>query len=59
MNGVPQLDIDPFSTEFLRDPYAYHPQLRDIGPLVWLPAIGAYAMARYAEVKAALADHES
>jgi len=56
---IPQLDLDPFSTEFLEDPYAFHPQLRDAGPVIWLPAIGAYAMARYAEVKAALQNHDT
>lgn len=59
MSVVPCLDLDPFSTAFLENPYLYHHALRDAGPLVRLPAIGAYAMARYAEVKAALADHET
>ncbi len=59
MTHIPHLDIDPFSADFLHDPYEYHPRLRDSGPVIWLPAIGAYAMARYAEVKAALADHQS
>ena len=51
--------MDPFSAAFLEDPYPYHHVLRDAGPVVWLPAIGAFAMARYAEVKSALADHQS
>jgi 4-methoxybenzoate monooxygenase (O-demethylating) len=56
---IPNVDLDPFSAAFLEDPYPYHHALRDAGPVVWLPAIGAYAMARYAEVKAALADHRT
>jgi 4-methoxybenzoate monooxygenase (O-demethylating) len=59
MSPVSHLDIDPFAEEFLRDPYAYHGELRDAGSAFWLPAIGAYGIARYAEVKAALADHNT
>jgi 4-methoxybenzoate monooxygenase (O-demethylating) len=59
MSAVPALDLDPFSASFLENPYPHHHALRDAGPLVWLPAIGAFAMARHAEVKAALADHQT
>ena len=55
--AVPALDIDPFDPAFLADPFAVHPALRDAGPLLWLPAIRCYAMARHAEVQAALKDH--
>lgn len=51
------LDIDPFDPAFLADPFAAHPALRDAGAVVWLPAIGCFAMARHAEVQAALKDH--
>jgi 4-methoxybenzoate monooxygenase (O-demethylating) len=57
--AIPHSDIDPFSPAFLEDPYPSHHALRDAGPVVWLPAIGAFAIARYAEVKAALADHRT
>jgi 4-methoxybenzoate monooxygenase (O-demethylating) len=59
MSDVPHLNIDPFSAEFLEDPYPHHDALRDAGPVVWLPLINTFAMARYAEVKAALGDHQS
>lgn len=55
----PSLAIDPFDDAFLGDPYAYHPALRDAGPVVWLEPLGTYAMARYGEVHAALRDHET
>ena len=51
--------IDPFDEAFLADPYAYHPALRDAGPVVWLEPIKCFAMARHAEVQAALKDHET
>src|ERR1700691_3744649 len=54
---APTLNIDPFDERFLADPYAFHDQIRDAGPVVWLEAIGGYGMARFAEVKQALKDH--
>lgn len=56
---APRLAIDPFDEAFLADPYAHHHALRDAGPIVWLEAIGAFGMARHAEVQAALKDHET
>ncbi|MEQ8741620.1 cytochrome P450 [Parasphingorhabdus sp.] len=57
MTICPSLDLDPFDEAFLVDPFAYHDQIRDAGPVVWLDSIGCYAMARFAEVQAALKDH--
>ncbi len=59
MKSVPHLDINPFDERVLSDPYSYHGAMRDAGSVFWLPAIGAYGIARYAEVKSALADHET
>lgn len=56
---TPRLDIDPFDPEFLADPFVVHPILRDAGPLVFLPAIDCYALARHAEVQVALKDWET
>lgn len=53
---VPCLTIDPFDEAFLEDPYAYHDELREAGPVVWLEPYGVYAAARYAEVTTALND---
>ena len=41
--------IDPFSREFLRDPYPHHARLREAGPVVWLEQYGIWAMARHHE----------
>ncbi|HAV81485.1 MAG TPA: cytochrome P450, partial [Erythrobacter sp.] len=51
--------IDPFDKVFLGDPYAYHDMIREAGPVVWLDSVGAFAMARYEEVKDSLRDHET
>jgi len=53
---APQLDIDPFSAEFLAEPYRDHARMRDAGPVVYLTRYGIYAMARHQEVFAALND---
>ena len=57
--GVPALDIDPFSDEFLTDPYADHERMRAAGPVVWLTKYGIYATARHEEVRAVLNDHQT
>ncbi|HEY7429824.1 MAG TPA: cytochrome P450 [Streptosporangiaceae bacterium] len=56
---APVLDIDPFSDEFLRDPFRWHTQLREVGPVVWLAQYQVWAMARYGEVHEALRDWET
>jgi cytochrome P450 len=56
---IPVIDADPYSDDILRSPYALHAQLRDSGPVVYLPKYGVYAMARYEDVRAALKDHDS
>jgi cytochrome P450 len=57
--AAPRLDIDPFDTAFLDDPYPRHVVLRDAGAVVWLQPLGVFAMARHAEVLAALRDWEA
>ena len=59
VNGRAELDIDPFSVDFLSNPYPFHEQLRDAGPVIWLPRYGVWAMARHAEVHAVLSDWQT
>lgn len=56
MTEAPTLALDPFSDAFLADPFLHHEALREAGPVVRLPAIGAHAVARHAETVAVLAD---
>jgi 4-methoxybenzoate monooxygenase (O-demethylating) len=51
--------IDPFSDEFLAEPYPFHEQLREAGAVVWLERYEVWASARHAEVQAALTDWEA
>ncbi len=57
--AIPALDFDPFDEAVLADPYAHHAALRDAGQVVWLAPRGCFAMARFAEVSAALKDWET
>ena len=57
--GYPELDLDPFSTGFLTNPYPFHEQLREAGPVVWLSRYGIWAMARYDQVSACLNDWQT
>lgn len=57
--GVPVVDVDPYSDEFLDDPYPFHEQLREAGPVAWIPRYGVYACARHEQVRAVLGDHDT
>ncbi len=57
--AAPVSDIDVFSPEVLADPYPAYRSLRDAGPVVQLSAHPAWAITRYADVRAALADWQS
>jgi 4-methoxybenzoate monooxygenase (O-demethylating) len=56
---VPVTEIDPFCAEFCADPYPFHKELRDVGPVFKLNKYGIYGMARYADVHAALNDWQT
>jgi cytochrome P450 len=57
--AAPSLAIDPFAADFLAEPYRDHARMREAGPVVYLVPYGIYAMARYAEVFAALNDWQT
>ncbi len=54
--GAPLCGVDPFSDDYILNPYPLHAQLRDAGPVVWLEKWQVFACARYREVKAVLED---
>lgn len=59
MDRAPVDHLDPFSIPFFDDPFPAHERLRDAGPVVWLPSIGCWAVARYESVHGVLHDHET
>lgn len=52
-------DVDPFSREYLIDPWPHLKALRDAAPVVWLSKYGVWAITRHAEITTALRDHEA
>lgn len=55
-SGVPTIDKDPYSTEYLIDPYPFHEELREAGPVVWLEAHDVWATGRHEHVRDILTD---
>src|ERR1700710_706649 len=51
--------VDPFSRDFLLNPYPHHQALREAGPVVWLEQYGIWTMARHEQVRDALTDHQT
>jgi cytochrome P450 len=58
-SGVPTIDTDPYSTEYLIDPYPFHKELREAGPVVWLEAHEVWATGRYEHVREILTDWQT
>jgi 4-methoxybenzoate monooxygenase (O-demethylating) len=56
-NQIPELDIDPYSTENLLNPYPMHQLMREAGPLIKLKNYPTFACARYEHVHSVLSDH--
>ncbi|WP_181801185.1 cytochrome P450 family protein [Streptomyces shenzhenensis] len=56
---IPEFDVDLFSDEAIADPYPLYRRLRDLGPVVHLTAQRIYAVGRYDDVRAVLADDET
>ena len=57
--GAASVNVDPFSTEFLADPYPQHQLLREAGSLLWLSRYAIAATARYEEVSRVLKDWQT
>ena len=55
----PTADVDLFADDVLLDPYPAYAGLRELGPVVHLPANDVYALTRYDTVRAALGDWET
>jgi cytochrome P450/ferredoxin-NADP reductase len=51
---TPSLDIDFYSDAVILDPYPVYEQMRELGPVVYLPRHDLYALPRYDEVSEVL-----
>lgn len=57
-NGAPQYDVDFYSDDFIRDPLPHYAVMRELGPVVYLPRPGNFAITQYKEIREALRNHE-
>jgi cytochrome P450 len=57
--GAPTSDVDLHSDEALLDPYPLFKELRELGGAVWMSRYGMFALSRYDDVRAALANWET
>lgn len=55
-SGSTMLEYDPLDPAVKHEPYPYYTALRRDEPVKWLPAIQAFGVARYDDVKALLSD---
>lgn len=56
---IPEYAFDLFSDEGILHPYAHYKAVRDLGPIVYLPAQDCYAVSRYADIRRVLADSDT
>lgn len=56
---VPQYEADFYADGFIADPFPHYAAMRALGPVVFLPALGNFALTRYQEVKEALRNFEA
>lgn len=59
LDRTPSSSLDPYSEPFFADPYRFHEELRELGPVFRLERYGIWGMARHAEVHAALSDWQT
>lgn len=58
-SNVPTVEMDPYSMEVLADPYPFHHELREAGPVAQLESHGVWATGRYEQVRGVLTDWET
>ena len=58
MNG-PSDPVNLYDDDVIRDPWPHYARLRDLGPVVWMEALGNYAFTDYDTVRSGLRDHET
>lgn len=56
---APRVDVDPFSDAMIDEPYEMHEQVREAGPVVFLPRYKLFTVARHVEVQAVLTNWET
>ncbi len=57
--GVPTSQVDPFSADFMDNPWPHFAALREESPVTWLSKYGIWAATGYREVATGLCDFET
>ena len=55
--NAPTYDVDFYADDFIRDPHPHYAAMRALGPVVYIPSLGNYALTQHAVVQNALRDH--
>ena len=58
MNGSSD-PVNLYDDDVIRDPWPHYERLRELGPVVWMEALGNYAFTQYDTVRNGLRDHET
>lgn len=57
--NFPSDPIDLYDDDVILNPWPHYARLRDLGPVVWMEALGNYAFTQYDAVRNGLRDHET
>src|SRR5262249_52448404 len=53
---IPVSEVDPFAIDYIRNPYPFHEELRELAPMVWLRKYDVWCVPRYQEAQSVLQD---
>lgn len=54
---APVYDVDFYSDDFIRDPHPHYAAMRSLGPVIFIPSLGNYALTQHNVVRSALRNH--
>ncbi len=54
---APVYDVDFYADDFIRDPHPHYAAMRALGPVVYIPSLGNFALTQHVAVQNALRDH--
>lgn len=55
--NAPTYEVDFYADDFIRDPHPHYAAMRELGPVVYIPSLGNYALTQHAVVQDALRDY--
>ena len=58
MTQAPVCDFDLYSDAFIRDPWPRYARMREMGAVLWLPALENFALTRAGVIREAVRNHE-